>query len=81
MLATLTSKGQITLPKPIREQLGLRSGDRLDFVLKDDGRLEVVAIRQPIAKLKGLLPKPRTPVTLEEMDRAVAEGAAEHDWH
>lgn len=81
MVSTLTSKGQITLPKPIRDQLGLRSGDRLDFVVRDDGRLEVVPIKQPATKLKGLLPKPPQPVTLEEMDRAIAEGADDGDWH
>jgi antitoxin PrlF len=76
MVATLTSKGQLTLPKAIREQLDLSPGDRLDFVLLDSGVLEVVPLKQPAAKLRGILPKPDRSVSIEEMNAAIAEGAA-----
>jgi len=76
MVATLTSKGQLTLPKAIREQLDLSPGDRLDFVLLDSGVLEVVPLKQPAAKLRGILPMPDRSVSIEEMNAAIAEGAA-----
>lgn len=79
MIATLTSKGQVTLPKPVRDQLDLHAGDRLDFVLRDDGRLEVVALKQPASKLRGILPKPGKPVGIEEMNAAIRRGASGND--
>jgi antitoxin PrlF len=79
MIATLTSKGQITLPKPIREKLRLHAGDKLDFILRDDGRVEMVPRKTGLADLKGMIPPPVTGVTLADMDRAVAEGAADYE--
>ncbi len=75
MLATLTSKGQITVPSAIRKQLKLQPGDRLDFVLREDGHIEVIPVRSSLAALKGAVPKPKRPVTLAEMDAAIAEGS------
>lgn len=75
MLATLTSKGQITVPSAIRKQLKLQPGDRLDFVLREDGHIELVPVRGSITALKGIVPKPKRSVTLEEMDAAIAEGS------
>lgn len=76
MEATLTSKGQITIPKEVRDALHLRAGDRLDFVLQGDGTLRVLPITGSVKRLKGLLPKPSRTLTLEEMDAAIAKGAA-----
>ena len=75
MLATLTSKGQITVPSAIRKQLKLQPGDRLDFVLREDGHIEVVPVRGSLTALKGMVPKPDKPVSLEEMDTAIAGGS------
>lgn len=75
MLSTLTSKGQITVPSAIRKQLKLQPGDRLDFVLREDGHIEVVPVRGSITALKGIVPKPKQPVALEEMDTAISEGS------
>ena len=75
MQATITSKGQVTLPKPIRDKLHLRPGDKIDFVLDDDG-LRVTPVTAPVTELKGMLPKPAAPVSLEEMDAAIAGAAA-----
>lgn len=67
--ATLTSKGQITLPKPIRQLLKLEAGDTVDFVVHSDGTIQVRAGRFDVRDLKGLLRKPgRKPVSLEDMD-------------
>jgi len=77
----MTSKGQVTLPKPVREQFSLHSGDKLDFIVRDDGVLEVIPIKQPASKLKGILPRPSKAATLEEMNKAIAKGASGGDWH
>lgn len=69
--ATLTSKGQITIPKEVRERLGVDSGDRLEFVEQEPGVYKVVAATKDIRHLKGLVPKPRRPVSVEEMKAAV----------
>ncbi len=76
MLATITSKGQVTLPKPIRDRLHLRPGDKIDFIMDADGGLRVVAVTASVTELKGMLPKPRVPVTLLAMDEAIAAEAA-----
>ncbi len=77
MEATLTSKGQLTVPKPIRDKLRLHAGDRLDFFLREDGHVEMVAKKSSLRDLKVLVPPPVKGVTLRDMDRAIAEGASE----
>ena len=74
--ATVNSKGQVTVPKPIRDRLLLKSGDRIDFVVEADGSLRIVAPTVPVTALKGLLPKPPVPVTLREMNKAVITAVA-----
>lgn len=73
MIATVTSKGQLTLPVEARRRLGIVPGTRLDLIITDDDRLEVIPMTGSIRKLKGILPKPKRPLTLEEMDDAIAE--------
>ncbi len=73
--ATITAKGQLTLPKDIRTALGVGPGDRVDFVRMEDGNYAVMAATQSVKKLKGLIPKPRKPVSLDDMDAAIARGA------
>jgi len=72
MLATMTSKGQITIPKPARDALQLQPGDRVEFVFGDEGRVFLLPATRPLGSLKGMLPKPAHPVSLEEMDAAIA---------
>ena len=76
MHATVTSKGQVTIPKPIRDRLHLEPGDKIDFVLDEAGDVRVTPVNVPVARLKGMVPKPGSPVSLEQMDEAVARGAA-----
>jgi antitoxin PrlF len=74
--ATVTSKGQVTLPLKVREALRIRPGDRVDFVVGEKGEVRLRAGDVDISELRGLLHRPgRKPVTLEEMDRAIARGA------
>ena len=76
MLATLTSKGQVTIPKKARETLNLDTGDRVEFIIDDDGRLFILPVTRSVKTLKGMLPKPSSPVSLEEMDEAIAQAVS-----
>jgi antitoxin PrlF len=74
--STLTSKGQITVPKPIREHLHVNEGDQVEFAIAANGDVIMHRITGSIADLAGVLYQPkRKTVTLEEMDRAIADAA------
>ncbi|MES2832908.1 MAG: AbrB/MazE/SpoVT family DNA-binding domain-containing protein [Pseudomonadota bacterium] len=70
--ATVTSKGQITLPASIRASLGLETGCRIEFVEIMPGQFAIVPATSPVSALKGLLRKPAEPVTIEDMNFAIA---------
>ena len=70
--ATLTSKGQITLPKVVRERLGVEAGDKVDFVETEPGVFRVIAATRDVRDLKGVVPKAAKPVTVEQMGRVIA---------
>ncbi len=74
MKATVTSKGQITLPRGLLDRLGLCVGDRVEFIFEDDQTVRLAAKHVPISRLKGMLPKPSKPVSLEEMEQAIKAG-------
>ena len=74
--ATVTSKGQITLPKSVRDGLGVDTGDRVEFVELEKGVYQVVAATRDIRELKGSIPKPAKPVSIEDMKLAVRRHAA-----
>ena len=70
--STLTTKGQFTLPKAIRDHLHVTAGDRLDFLMQDDGTVVVRPARSRLRELSGMLHRPgRRTVTLAEMDDAI----------
>lgn len=71
--ATVTSKGQITIPKDVRIRLGIGTGDRVEFVEIQGGVFQLVAATQDVQALKGIVRKPKKPVTIEQMNQAVAE--------
>jgi len=74
--STLTSKGQITIPKDVREALHLEPGDRLDFMIQDDGRVLFQPATVKAQELKGILQrKGRRPVTLADMQAAITRRA------
>ena len=79
MLATITSKGQVTLPKPIRDKLRLHAGDKVDFFLRDDGRVEMIPKKSSMKELKGILPPPQHNITLADMEDAIAQGAISNE--
>jgi AbrB family looped-hinge helix DNA binding protein len=72
--ATVSDKGQVTLPKPLRDQLGIRPGSRLEFVVVADGVLQVKLLARGSAALAGLLARPgEAPRSLSEQEAAVTE--------
>ena len=71
--ATITSKGQVTIPKDVRTRLGIGTGDRLEFVEIQDGVFQIVAATRDVHTLKGIVPKPKEPVTIKKMNQAVTE--------
>ena len=68
--ATVTSKGQITLPKSVRDRLGIEAGDRLEFVESEQGFLVVAATRD-IRSLKGIVGRHKKAATIEDMNSAI----------
>ena len=75
MTATVTAKGQVTLPVEVRRRLGLKPGSKLEFIVIDDDRLEAIPVSETVSSLKGMVPKPRKTLSLADMDRAIAKGA------
>ena len=71
--ATITSKGQVTIPKDVRTRLGIGTGDRVEFVEIQDGVFQIIAATQDVQALKGIVRKPKKPVTLEEMNQVIVE--------
>ena len=74
--ATVTSKGQITIPAPVRSALGLSTGSRVEFVLLADGQFAIVAANKNVTSLKGMLRKPNASVSIEQMNSAIAKRGA-----
>lgn len=75
--ATVTSKGQVTIPAEVRARLGLRPGSRLAFV-PTEGGFEIHPQTASMRDLKGAVSRPAEPVSIEEMNEAIA-GAATGD--
>ena len=71
----ITSKGQTTLPKAVREALSVKAGDRVRYVIQE-GEVRIVPVRS-VSRLFGILRHDGPAATLEDMERAIAEGACE----
>jgi AbrB family looped-hinge helix DNA binding protein len=74
--ARMTSKGQITVPKDIRQKLRLKPGDRVRFIVEDDGRVRLLPAKRDVSELMGILPKPKRSFSTEEIDEAIREHVA-----
>jgi AbrB family looped-hinge helix DNA binding protein len=73
--ATITSKGQITMPKLIRSHLQVGKGDRIEFLIGPDGKVTLMPATTDVKKLKGIVGRPDQPVTVGDMNRVIeAEG-------
>jgi len=76
-IATLTSKGQITVPKEIRDQLKLQAGSRIDFVVDRKGNVMLKPLNYDFRSIRGIVKSRRKhPPTIEEMNDAIAAGWA-----
>jgi antitoxin PrlF len=76
VMSTISSNGRITVPKAIRDHLNLKPGDRVKFFVHPDGHV-VLLPTLPVSALRGLLRPLGRPATIEEMDKAIAEQAAQ----
>ncbi|CAN5833886.1 AbrB/MazE/SpoVT family DNA-binding domain-containing protein [soil metagenome] len=74
---TMTSKGQLTVPKQVREELGLTPGTRVSFTRTTAGDYVLSVRTRSVRDLRGCLSHQGPPVSLEQMDEAIAAGAAE----
>lgn len=74
--ATISSKGQITIPAEVRHALHVDTGDRVEFVEVEPGRFEFVAATRPVTDLKGMFGKTRKVVSIAVMNRAIAAQGA-----
>jgi len=73
--ATVTTKGQITIPVAVRNALNLDAGSKVEFIETSSGEYKIVPINKSVQVLKGVLKKRDQPVTLDEMNEAVANMA------
>lgn len=79
MDSAITTKGQATIPKAIREHLRLKPGDRVKFFIHPDGTVVLLPML-PASSLRGILKRPgQRSITIEEMDEAIAAGAGKRD--
>lgn len=72
--ATLTSKGQITIPAVVRHSLHIGAGDRLEFIQTGEGRFEIIAASKDVSSLKGMI-NTTTKVSIEDMNAAIKQRA------
>ena len=76
--ATLTSKGQMTIPSDVRSKLKLHAGDTLEVLVKGDV-ITLIPINKSVKRLEGYLPKPSKALTIEEMDEEIGRAVLEND--
>ncbi|TDT43022.1 AbrB family looped-hinge helix DNA binding protein [Halospina denitrificans] len=72
--ATVTSKGQITIPANVRSDLRVGPGDRVEFVKVAEGHWEVLAATEDVQRLRGMI-SPKRAVSIEEMNAAIRDKA------
>jgi antitoxin PrlF len=73
--ATLTSKGQITIPAVVRDSLHIGVGDRLEFIQTGEGRFEIIAASKDVSSLKGMIQTTKK-VSIEDMNAAIRQRAS-----
>ena len=78
--ATLTSKGQITLPKEVRSRLGVAAGDHVEFAISDDGSITIRSVKKSALRLHGVIDQSADrPVPVEDLDQAIADHLTDDD--
>ena len=74
--STISSKGQVTIPKAIRTRMHLKAGDRLRFVVDADGSVRLAAATRDVSTLRDILPRPKRRATVDDMQSAIRRRAA-----
>ena len=74
--ATLTSKGQITIPIDVRNRMNVNTGDRVEFIEIGPGRYEFVAATRSVRELKGMFGKPSKKISIDDMNKAIGRRGA-----
>jgi antitoxin PrlF len=74
--STISSKGQVTIPKAIRTRMHLKAGDRLRFVVEADGSVRLAAATRDVSTLRDILPRPKRRATVDDMQSAIRRRAA-----
>jgi antitoxin PrlF len=78
MDSAITVKGQATIPKAIRDHLRVKPGDRIKFFVHPDGSVFLLP-KRPVTELRGIVkPRRRKPVSIQEMNEAIADAGAGH---
>ncbi len=75
--ATVTSKGQITIPKAVRESLKLQAGDKVEFIIGEGGQVLITPVKMSVKEVYGILHRPgQSVVSIEEMDSVIKKRAS-----
>ena len=77
---TMTSKGQITIPKDIGILLDLNAGDKVNFVVDDHGLVNLVPVTRQVSVLRGIVRKPKSSVSIEDMNSAIKHKASKQEY-
>ncbi len=78
-ICKITSKGQTTIPKHIRDRVGLRPGDHVHFFINADGDIVLRPRKGSAKSLFGMLPKPDKALSIEEMDEGIGKAIADRN--
>ena len=76
LAAKITSKGQVTIPKNIRQHLKINQGDSIEFFVDENGVVVISPIKSDVRELKGIITKPDRAVSIEDMKEAIIAGAS-----
>jgi antitoxin PrlF len=74
--STISSKGQVTIPKAIRMRMHLKVGDRLRFVVEADGSVRLAAATRDVSTLRDILPRPKRRATVDDMQAVIRRRAS-----
>ena len=78
-ISTITNKGQTTIPIQIRSYMGIHPGDKIEFFIDDEGRVIVQALTADVTQLKGMLAKPKKPISIEKMNKIIKTRGGKHE--
>jgi AbrB family looped-hinge helix DNA binding protein len=80
-IATVTSKGQLTIPVAIRRKLGIKPGDRVACVIDNESGASLRRVEHDLRSVQGVIPTPPGLVTTDDLDDLIEEAMADHaDW-